>query len=179
MRELVEQGDDDFTVKQVVARANVALQTFYRHFGSKDELLLAMLEETIAEGTRAFLAASAESPPVERLRRLVTAPLLLPYDAVHRRMNRWRARERLRLVEVFPDAVEAVFEPYRLALVDAIVAACDAGDASCEDPELTATIVMHLVQTMTHTIHGGGLEANAEAAADGIWRLCWDGISDA
>ncbi|HEY7107080.1 MAG TPA: TetR/AcrR family transcriptional regulator [Acidimicrobiia bacterium] len=174
---LVEQGDTDFTVKQVAEGANVALQTFYRHFGSKDELLLAMLEESISQGTQDFIDESVGYPPVERLHRVVTAPMLLKYDDNAQRINRWRARERQRLLEVFPDAVEAVFEPYRRALVDAIVAVCDDGDASCDDPELTGTLVMHLVQTMTHAVHGGGLDARPEDVAEQVWRLCWDGLA--
>jgi AcrR family transcriptional regulator len=175
--DLVEDGDGEFTVKQVAQQANVALQTFYRHFGSKDELLLAMLEESISAGTQVFIADSAELPPVERLESLVTAPLLLPYDETGQRINRWRARERQRLLEVFPDAVEAVFEPYRTALVDAIVAVCASGDAECEDPELAGTVVMHLVQTMTHAVHGGGLRASPDAVAAQIWELCWSGLA--
>ena len=175
--ELVERGDHDFTVKQVVERAHVALQTFYRHFGSKDALLLAMLEESISRGTRAFIAESAAFPPVERLHRLVTAPLLLTYDDDTQRIIRWRARERQRLLEVFPDAVEAVFDPYRVAVVDAITAVCDSGAGSCDDAELTGAIVTHLVQSMTHAVHGGGLGTSPEAAAEGIWHLCWQGLA--
>lgn len=164
-------------MKQVAERANVALQTFYRHFGSKDELLLAMLEEAIAQGIEGFVAESAGNPPVERLRHLVTTPLLLNYDDRAKRVNRWRRRERQRILEAFPEAVEAVFEPYRRALVDAIVAACDAGAASCDDPDLAGTIVMHLVETMTHAVHGGGLAADPGAVAEGVWRLCWEGLA--
>jgi AcrR family transcriptional regulator len=174
---LVEGGDHDFTVKQVTERANVALQTFYRHFPSKDELLLAMLEESISQGARSFITSAAGDPPTERLRRLVTTPILLPFDENARRINRWRARERQRLLEVFPEAVEAVFEPYRAALVAALVAARDAGVAACDDPELTGTIVMHLVQSMTHAVHGGGLDTPPAAAAESIWQLCWEGLA--
>src|SRR5262245_37135730 len=174
---LVEAGDGEFTVKQVAQQANVALQTFYRHFGSKDELLLAMLEESISAGTQVFIAESAELPPVEHLKSLVTAPMLLPYDETGERINRWRARERQRLREMFPDAVEAVFEPYRAALVDAIMAVCAHGAAKCDDPELTGTVVMHLVQTMVHAVHGGGLHAPPDAVAEQIWELCWNGLA--
>src|SRR5262245_12791234 len=175
--ELVEGDDSDFTVKQVAERANVALQTFYRHFGSKDELLLAMLEESISQGTESFIREGAKEPPIERLHRLVTTPLLLPYDENAQRINRWRARERQRLLEVFPEAVEAVYEPYRIAVIDAIRAVCDTGDAVCDDPELTGDIVLHLVQAVTLAVHGGGLEASPEAMAESLWSLCWNGLA--
>jgi len=167
----------DFTVKEVAKRANVALQTFYRHFDSKDELLLAMFEEAIDQGAKPFIAESAGLPPVERLHHLVTVPLLLNYDERAKRINRWRARERQRLVEVFPHEVEAVVDPFRAEVVDAIVAVCDAGEARCDDPEIAGAIVVHLVQTMTHAVHGGGLVADPEVLAEHVWRLCWQGLA--
>ena len=167
----------DFTVRQVAERANVALQTFYRHFGSKDELLLAMFEEAIEQGAKPFIVESAGLPPVERLHHLVTTPFLLTYDERALRINRWRARERQRLIEAFPHEVEAVFEPYRAAVVDAIVAVRDAGEGTCDDPELAGTVVMHLVQTMIHAVYGGGLVADPEALAEQVWQLCWQGLA--
>jgi len=167
----------DFTVKQVAKRANVALQTFYRHFDSKDELLLAMFEEAIEQGAKPFITESARLPPVERLHHLVTVPLLLNYDDRAKRINRWRSRERQRLEEVFPHEVEAVLDPFRVAVVDAIVAVCEAGEATCDDPEITGTIMVHLVQTMTYAVHGGGVVADPAELAEQVWRLCWQGLA--
>jgi AcrR family transcriptional regulator len=167
----------DFTVKQVAQRANVALQTFYRHFDSKDELLLAMFEEAIEQGAKPFIIESAGLPPVERLHRLLTAPLLLTYDERAQRINRWRSRERQRLMEVFPHEVEAVLDPFRVAVVDAIVAVRDAGETDCDDPEIAGTIMVHLVQTMTYAVHGGGLVADPAELAEEVWRLCWQGLA--
>ena len=167
----------DFTVKQVAKRANVALQTFYRHFESKDELLLAMFEEAIEQGAKPFITESAGLPPVERLRHLLTTPLLLNYDERARRINRWRSRERQRLLDVFPHEVEAVVEPYRVAVVDAIVTLCETGEGTCDDPEIAATLVVHLVQTMTYAVHGGGLVVDPAELAEQVWRLCWQGLA--
>jgi AcrR family transcriptional regulator len=43
-----ETGGTDFTVQQVVSRSRTSIRAFYQHFGSKDELLLAVLEEIMA-----------------------------------------------------------------------------------------------------------------------------------
>ena len=107
----------------------------------------------------------------------MTVPLLLNYDERAKRINRWRARERQRLVEVFPHEVEAVVDPFRGAVVDAIVAVCDAGAATCDDPEIAGTIMVHLVQTMTYAVHGGGLVADPAELAEQVWRLCWQGLA--
>ena len=136
-----------------------------------------MFEEAIDQGSKAFIAESAGYQPVERLHHLVTAPFLFTYDDRAQRINRWRARERQRLVEAFPHEVEAVLEPFRRAVVDAIIAVCGAEEASCDDPEMAGTIMVHLVQTMTYAVHGGGLVADAEALAEQVWQLCWQGLA--
>ncbi len=41
-------GKADFTVQEVVDRAGMSLRSFYLHFATKDDLLLALLEETTA-----------------------------------------------------------------------------------------------------------------------------------
>ena len=41
-------GRADFTVQEVVDRAGMSLRSFYLHFATKDDLLLALLEETTA-----------------------------------------------------------------------------------------------------------------------------------
>lgn len=41
-------GKADFTVQQLVDRAGMSLRSFYHHFATKDDLLLALIEETTA-----------------------------------------------------------------------------------------------------------------------------------
>ena len=47
MELLSETGRTDFTVQELVERSKTSLRSFYQHFGSKDELLLALFEEVI------------------------------------------------------------------------------------------------------------------------------------
>jgi AcrR family transcriptional regulator len=167
----------DFTVKQVAERAEVALQTFYRYFASKDALLLAMFEESIAQGMRTFFAETAGAPPVDRLRHLVLGPFHTTYDDGMRRRMRWRSRERERLRAAFPESVEAVHQPYRMSLVAAIEAARDAGDVEVEDPGLVADVLTHVVERL---VLGASQDARGgrDLAASGevVWQLVWQGI---
>src|SRR5579864_1568459 len=62
----------DFTVQEVVERSGQSLRSFYQYFGGKQELLLALFEESVrstAELLRERLAA--EDAPLERLHRFV------------------------------------------------------------------------------------------------------------
>src|ERR1700741_3698593 len=53
---LGETGRTDFTVQEVVARSKTSLRAFYQHFSSKDELLIALLERTMAQSAQAWRA---------------------------------------------------------------------------------------------------------------------------
>jgi TetR/AcrR family transcriptional regulator len=174
---LVEEDEIlDFTVRQVIDRAGVALQTFYRYFGNKDELLLAMFEESMRRATDRFVDMPT-ADPVERLQHMVTQPIIMDFDAQAQRMTRWRGRERQRLLEYFPDAVEAVYEPYRAAIADAIVDVCEAGTGGCDAPDLDAKLILHLVQEMAHGVHGGGITDPAPVVAERVWRMVWAALS--
>jgi TetR/AcrR family transcriptional regulator len=176
--ELVDE-DIDFTVKDVAERAGVALQTFYRHFGSKDELLLAMLEEGMSEGAISMAAAAAKlEGPIERLRYLVKFPIEQDYAAAGAlRRLQWRARERQRISQRFPEAVDEVHEPYRGNLANAIAAAAEAGLLQSANPVLDATCIQYLVLTMTHLVWGGGTHETPESTAEAVWHLCWNGLA--
>jgi AcrR family transcriptional regulator len=71
---LAETGRLDFTVQDVVARAGLSLRSFYKHFASKEALLLALFEDVIdafAASLRAEVEAEAEDDPLDRLRAYV------------------------------------------------------------------------------------------------------------
>src|SRR5262245_51802282 len=64
-----EKGTTEFTIQDVVDRSKQSLRGFYQYFEGKDELLFALLEETIRESLDDLRAAvESESKPLERLR---------------------------------------------------------------------------------------------------------------
>src|SRR5512145_135515 len=64
-----ESGTTQFTIQEVVDRSKQSLRGFYQYFESKDELLFALLEETIRESLKDLRAAvESESKPLDRLR---------------------------------------------------------------------------------------------------------------
>ena len=73
-RELTEEtGGLDFTVQDIVDRSGLSLRSFYKHFGGKDELLLALLEEILqdfADDLRRDVEVYDD--PVDRLRVYIT-----------------------------------------------------------------------------------------------------------
>src|SRR5215813_14870581 len=64
-----ERGTAEFTIQEVVDRSKQSLRGFYQYFESKDELLFALLEETIRESVKDLRSAlESESKPLARLR---------------------------------------------------------------------------------------------------------------
>jgi AcrR family transcriptional regulator len=174
---LIEEDEIiDFTVRQVVDRAGVALQTFYRYFGNKDELLLAMFEESMRRAAASFVDLPL-GDPLDRLRYLVTTPIVTDFSERTARVMRWRGRERQRLLEFFPEEVEAVYEPYRAAIAQAITGVCESGHGACDSPDVDATLILHLVQEMAHGVHGGGIDDPPEVVAGRVWHMVWAGLS--
>ena len=60
-----EKGTTDFTIQEVIDRSQQSVRGFYQYFDGKDELVLALLEETVREAGedihRAGVAAHAEN----------------------------------------------------------------------------------------------------------------------
>src|SRR6195256_6837461 len=55
---LGETGRTDFTVLEVVERSKTSLRSFYQHFSTKDELLLALIDKIMAESTLSWREAT-------------------------------------------------------------------------------------------------------------------------
>ena len=64
-----EKGSTEFTIQEVIERSKQSLRGFYEYFDGKDELVLALFEETVREADDDIRAAvDAESDPLDRLR---------------------------------------------------------------------------------------------------------------
>lgn|GEM_PF-774237 len=73
--ELLREGEHEgFTVQEVADRAGQSLRTFYQHFGSKNELLLAVFEEELRRHARTLEnAVDRYTDPIERLAAFLVA----------------------------------------------------------------------------------------------------------
>src|SRR6476661_2558729 len=75
-RRLMATRGNGFTTQDLIQEADVALQTFYRYFGGKDQLLVAVLAESIGDHCARLLAeARPLTDPVARLETYVRSTL--------------------------------------------------------------------------------------------------------
>jgi AcrR family transcriptional regulator len=66
--DLLRSGESDFTVQDIVEHSGMSLRSFYHHFATKDDLLLALIEETMQhyiEEVRPLV--EAEPDPIQKL----------------------------------------------------------------------------------------------------------------
>jgi AcrR family transcriptional regulator len=170
-----ETGSASFTVAQVAARAGVSLKVFYRYFESKDDLLVALLEEDSRIGALLLAeAVAAHREPEAKLRaavtgvfELVTLPGALGYAGV-------LIREERRLAETRPDTLAAAIAPLIDVLEAAIEGTVAAGVAAPPDPRRTARTVFALVLDGLFEVVLGRAEPLEEAGF--LWQCAWAGV---
>ena len=70
-----EKGSTEFTIQEVIERSKQSLRGFYEYFDGKDELVLALFEETVREADDDIRAAvDAESDPLDAAPRVRDPP---------------------------------------------------------------------------------------------------------
>ncbi len=150
-RRLVVEKGHAFTINELVKEAGVALQTFYRYFSGKDELLLAVLEDLVGEACEASRAdvAGIENP-VERLRHHVTSVFELLHHPERLAGARFVASEHWRLSQTHPDEIAAATRPFAEILESEIVAGTETGRLHSVDPERDAWLIAQLVLSVFH-----------------------------
>src|SRR3954469_4554066 len=68
---LGETGRTDFTVLEVVERSKTSLRSFYQHFSTKDELLLALIDRIMSESTLKWREETNDLDAVAALHQLI------------------------------------------------------------------------------------------------------------
>ncbi|MGA7051951.1 MAG: helix-turn-helix domain-containing protein [Mycobacterium sp.] len=170
---LIRVKGDSFTTQELAKEAGVALQTFYRYFPSKDELLLAVIADAMTDAcTRWAVAAQELSDPVERLRFYVTAVMqVLDADADEGDGGtaKFIVSTHWRLHRIFPDELAAAEKPFADVLLTEIKAGAGAGLLAPADPEWAAWFIAELVRSVYHFHAYAPLEADA---TDRLWEFC-------
>ncbi len=171
--DLVDEKGSAFTIQELATHAHVAMQTFYRHFSSKDELLLAVIDQMIHESMKVFDDTVGELPdPISRLKFLITAPILYMEDHSLDARRRFITAEHYRLHQVFPDAVSEANSAYTERLVPQIDAAVELGQLAPIDAESAAWHITQLVNATYHHHAFATAAGPAQGIAEDLWMFC-------
>jgi AcrR family transcriptional regulator len=177
-----EKETTDFTIQEVIDRSGQSLRAFYQHFNGKDELLLALFEETVREAADDIhRAVDAETKPLERLHVFVLSlhGWCDPYERQRKRgsHNRLPIMDfMLRLAADHPDRVKAAVAPVSSLLLELLDDAVAAKAIGVSDTRHAAALIQ---QTVMSSWMADRLVSNPRArpTAEETWAFCLHGLS--
>jgi AcrR family transcriptional regulator len=177
-------GLEGLTIRAVLKKTALSRRAFYERFADKDDLMLAVFEQTIRLATAYYgeMVASL-SDPLERLKLIVTSIGLgtKPADVTHSQQSNRRgaamSREHLRLAESRPLDLQAALSPLIALIAQQLSDGMQSGVVRQADPQRLAVFVYNLVATTVHTEFIAEENARpdparrAQMTAD-IWEFC-------
>jgi len=176
-----EKGSTEFTIQEVIDRSKQSLRGFYQYFDGKDELLLALFEETVRESADDLRAViETESEPLARLRAF-TIRLYEWCDPDQAQRKRGVHNRRpisefsVQLAVTHPDPVTAAMAPISVMLIELLDSAAAAGAITVSDARRTASLIQ---QTVMYSWFGNRIAQNARmrVTAEDTWEFCLHGL---
>ena len=176
-----EKGTTEFTIQEVVDRSKQSLRGFYQYFESKDELLFALVDETIRESFEDLRAAvESETEPLARLRAF-TIRLHEWCEPLGTRRKRG-AHNRLPISEFSmqlalkdPERLGAVMAPLSRMLVELLEAAVAAGEIQVRDPRRAAVLIQQTVM-YAWLMNRLAPSPRSGVTAEDAWEFCLHGL---
>jgi TetR/AcrR family transcriptional regulator len=181
-RTLIEAKGDDFTTQELAAEAGVAIQTFYRYFASKDELLLAVIGDAMIDRVDRWAAAAGELPdPLARLKYFITSSLeRIGGDSHDAAMTKFVVSTRWRLHKQFPKELAEAERPFVDLVRSEVNSAIEGGLLNPPDPEWDSWFVTELVRSVYHyyafAAHADG---EIELVKERLWQFCLTALGGA
>jgi AcrR family transcriptional regulator len=178
---LDEAGLEGLTIRAVLTRTGLSRRAFYERFEGKDDLVLAVFEETIRKAVRLFgeLVADLENP-LQRLRLIVTYIVMgkaMQGEANNDRRSAALSREHLRLAESRPADLKVALKPLIALIEQQLADGIAAGVVRQDNPQRLATLLYNLVSTTVHTELLTSENEQVDQAtkmqlANDIWEFC-------
>jgi AcrR family transcriptional regulator len=170
---LGETGRTDFTVLEVVERSKTSLRSFYQHFSTKDELLLALIDKIMSESTRKWREDTDGLPPVAALKTLIDRICTPAESTTQDRVNRGLTYYNDHLAETLPREYARVLAPVHDLIKDIInEGIADGAFRKDIDVDATAALIMQsALGAMRLQVLGAEL-SGVPVDANHIFRFC-------
>ena len=177
-----EKGTTDFTIQEVIDRSKQSLRGFYQYFDGKDELILALFEDSILEAAADLRdVVSGETDPLARLRAFTIRlhEWCEPADAPRKRGSHNRrpiSEFSMQLAVAHPERVKAALEPVSRLLLQLVEEAAAANEIKVPDTRRAAAL---LQQTVMYSWFGNRLiqDPRMRLTAEETWEFCLHGLA--
>jgi AcrR family transcriptional regulator len=172
-RRLILSNEGEFTTHELVREAGIAIQTLYKHFPSKDHVMLAVLEDMIGEGMEGYRVAGASiEDPLERLRFYVRSV----FESLKDPGNRFIPAEHWRLVQLYPDEVERARQPVADLFAKGLQDAAQRGLVAPADVEQAAWFTNQLLMSTFHHYAFATTREPPDVITDRMWAFLLTGF---
>jgi TetR/AcrR family transcriptional regulator len=174
---LILANGTGFTTQELVKEAGIALQTFYRYFPSKDQLMLAVLEDMIGQSCVEYERSARElRGPVERLkfyvRTILAPPAAADGERDSRQFRQFITSEHWRLYGLYPEEVAEATKPVTDLILREVRSAADAGMLDQPNPDYNSWLVMQLLMAVFHHYAFDTTADSADETAEQVWTFC-------
>ena len=171
---LEEEGSTEFTVQDVVRHSGGSLRRFYQLFSSKDDLVLALFEELIAQLVEHIPpSVHAGAPPLQRLE--ICARTLWDFvrgeDAPPAKIVRSMAALHNQLAATHPDGLRLAWDPLR-QLISGIIADGVVDGSVRSDIEVEELSELFFDVSLAAHIFAVGRVRTAHSRFEGLWAFC-------
>ena len=176
---LDETGRTDFTVQELIDRSKTSLRSFYQHFGSKDELMLALFEETLTLNVARWRAEVEQSDDeLAGLRILVEKTFGRTGTEVGLGINRALTVYHLQLAESRSSEYARVLLPLRELILELIKGGVAKG--LIRDDIAAETLGVITIQSLVGAGQLRALGAEFDGSrlnSDDLWRFVLAGLA--
>ncbi|MEO6794603.1 MAG: TetR/AcrR family transcriptional regulator, partial [Mycobacterium sp.] len=175
---IIEKGNTDFTVQEVVERSRQSLRSFYLQFNGKHELVLALFEDAL---TRTFdeirAATESQTQPLERLE--VAVKLLFGLSRPDPTAKRPLFTDfAARLLVSHPTEVRLAFTPLLGLLTELMEAADEAGELRpITNVKRMAAMTMQTVMFVAQSSAASDDPDTHSITAEEVWDFCAHGLA--
>jgi AcrR family transcriptional regulator len=143
---LGETGRTDFTVLEVVERSKTSLRSFYQHFSTKDELLLALIDKIMAESTQKWREETTALESTAALRLLIDRICAPAESTTQDSINRGLTYYNDHLAESLPGEYARVLSPLHQLIQDILNQGIGEGTFRSDlEVDTTAALMMQTV----------------------------------
>jgi AcrR family transcriptional regulator len=175
---LAETGRTDFTVLEVVERSKTSLRSFYQHFSTKDELLLALIDRIMAESSAKWRKETDGLAAMDALRLLIDRICAPAESTKQDSINRGLTYYNDHLAESLPREYARVLLPLHNLIKDILNNGISDADIRGDlDVDATAALIMQTVLGAMR-LRVLGVELNGvPVGADHIFEFCTRGLA--